>query len=207
MCFFFKQSKAEKELERSFKAKVINGRVYFPDDYNGFSFPNTAVIKNDSPDIIDFFQWGLIPHWAKDTTIQKNTLNARIETIREKPSFRDCVNQRCIIPADGFYEWQWLDEKGKQKQKYLIHLPEDKLFGFAGLWSKWTDRTTGAILNTYTILTTDANPLLAEIHNSKKRMPVILHPDSKTDWLLDAKLEMANDLLVGDRIGGNYSLF
>ena len=205
MCFFFKQSKSEKEMQKHFQAKVINGRLIHPDDYNGFSHPYTAVIKNETPEVIDFLQWGLIPHWAKDRSFQKNTLNARIETITEKPSFRDCVTHRCIIPADGFYEWQWMDEKGKRKEKYHIHLPNEELFGFAGLWSKWTDNESGEFIETYAILTTEANELMAKIHNSKKRMPVILHPDSKTDWLLDAKLEMANDLLVGDNIGGGFS--
>jgi putative SOS response-associated peptidase YedK len=111
------------------------------------------------------------------------TLNARVETVDDKPSFRDVVSQRCLVIANGFYEWQWLDSKGKNKVKYEIGIDNEELFAFAGLYSHWTDTQTGEIKNTYTILTTEANPLMAEIHNHKKRMPIILHPEDEHRWL------------------------
>jgi len=200
MCFHSQQTKSAIELQHRFKAKFDKPEDYTPGVYNGFQYPTTAVITNEDASKIQLYQWGLIPHWAKDKSIQKNTLNARIETISEKPSFRDCVNKRCIIPADGFFEWQWLDEKGKNKQKYLIHLPDNALFAFAGLWSAWHDKSTGQILNTYTILTTEANPLMAEIHNSKKRMPVIIQANSEMEWLGNNNLLLANDFLLADII-------
>lgn len=200
MCFHSQQSKSAIELQHRFKAKFDNPESYKPSIYNGFQHPNTAVITNVNSDKLELYQWGLLPHWAKDKTIQKSTLNARIETIKEKPSFRDCVNQRCLIPADGFFEWQWLDEKGKNKQKYFIHLPNEELFAFAGLWSKWTDKSTGEILNTYTILTTEANTLMAKIHNTQKRMPVILQAEREKDWLQGAELVMANESLIAEMI-------
>jgi putative SOS response-associated peptidase YedK len=138
--------------------------------------------------------WGLIPHWAKDDHIRKYTLNARIETIEEKVSFKDSVNNRCLIIADGFFEWQWLDAKGHKKQKYRLHLPNDELFELAGLWSEWTDTSSGEIIKTYSILTTDANELLGKIHNSKKRMPILVANDK--EWLQGGKLILNNDKLL-----------
>ncbi len=150
---------------------------------NGFEFPKTPVIIDEKPQIITHYNWGLIPSWAKDEEIQKYTLNAKIETVTEKPSFKNSVNKRCLVIADGYFEWQWLDPKGKIKQKYEIGLPNKELFTFAGLYSQWVDKTTGEIKNTYTILTTEANPLMAEIHNNKKRMPVVLKREDETKWL------------------------
>lgn len=184
MCFHYQQSQTREEIEKRFRAKFEVGANYMPAIYNGFMHPQTPVITNKNPDLIQLFHWGLIPNWAKDISIRKQTLNARIETIHEKPSFRGSVMNRCLIPADGFFEWQWLDEKGKNKQKFLITSVNNTLFSFAGLYSQWVDRATGEIMNTFTILTTEANELMAEIHNTKKRMPVILNSEVETDWLL-----------------------
>lgn len=201
MCFHSKQSKAAQELEHRFQAKFGADESFEPGIYNAFQFPKTPVITHAHPEIIQCFHWGLIPHWAKDDSIRKNTLNARIETIGEKPAFRNAAKNRCMILADGFYEWQWLDEKGKQKQKYLLTLPEEEAFAFAGLWSAWVDEKTGELLHTYTILTTAANDLMSTIHNSKKRMPVILARDQERSWLLsDAPPVMANDQLLATAI-------
>ena len=111
------------------------------------------------------------------------TLNARIETIEDKPSFKNSINKRCLVIADGFYEWQWHDTKGKNKTKYEIGIKDHELFAFAGLYSQWINQHTGEIRDTYTIVTTEANPLMAEIHNIKKRMPIILKPEDETKWL------------------------
>jgi putative SOS response-associated peptidase YedK len=110
-------------------------------------------------------------------------LNAKIETVGEKPSFRNSVDKRCLVIADGYYEWQWLDPKGKVKQKYELCLPNKELFTFAGLHSEWINKETGEIKKTYTILTTEASPLLAKIHNHKKRMPVVLKQEDESKWL------------------------
>lgn len=88
-----------------------------------------------------------------------------------------------MILSDGFFEWQWLDEKGKKKQQYLITLPSDEPFAFAGIFSEWTDKTTAEIVSTYSMVTTEANTLMAKIHNSQKRMPVILTPSNENLWL------------------------
>jgi putative SOS response-associated peptidase YedK len=139
-------------------------------------------------DSIHLSHWGLIPHWAKDKELRKNTLNARIETIEEKPSFRSYVKNRCLVLIDGFYEYQWQDTKGKVKKPFLMTMPDGEPFALGGLFSHWTDKTSGDMLSTFTILTMDANEQMAEIHNTKKRMPLILRRDTEMDWL-EGKIE------------------
>jgi putative SOS response-associated peptidase YedK len=123
------------------------------------------------------FKWGLIPSWAKDTSIGAKLINARSETVNEKPSFREAFKRRrCIIPVDGFYEWQ---RAGNKKRPFYFRFKDDRLFGFAGLWEKW--RTPyGESVESCSILTTDANKMLSEVHH---RMPVILYPDTYELWL------------------------
>lgn len=183
MCFHSKQTKKAVELEHRFRARFEKPEAYQPSIFNGFQFPQTPVITNDKPELIRMLHWGLLPHWAKDKGIRKNTLNARIETIAEKPSFRQVIHQRCLVLVDGFYEWQWLDPAGKAKQKYEIGLADHEAFALGGLWSQWTDKETGELLTTYAILTTEAKGLMAEIHNSKHRMPVIIAPGQEQAWL------------------------
>jgi putative SOS response-associated peptidase YedK len=184
MCFHSKQTKLALEVENRFNAKIDNISNFKPqENINGFSYPLNPVIVDDKPEIITQFNWGLIPSWSKDDEIRKYTLNARIETIDEKPSFKNSINKRCLIIANGFYEWQWLDSKGKNKEKYEIGIGNDELFSFAGIYSQWVDTTTGEIKNTYAIVTTEANELMAEIHNIKKRMPVILKQEDELKWL------------------------
>lgn len=191
MCFFFQQSKDATTLQKRFKAKYSKDNIASVGSFNGFTFPKTPVIANKNPEEIDFFNWGLIPHWANDKEIRKFTLNARIETISQKPSFRTYTKNRCLIIADCFFEWQWLDPKGKQKQKYELLIGEREPFAFGGLWSSWTNPETGEIFNTYTILTTEANRFMAKIHNSKKRMPVIV--SNEQEWLIGEELVLRND--------------
>lgn len=184
MCFHSKQSKDVQKAEKRFKAKVKKPDFFHPSEYyNGFTFPQTPIITSEEPKIIQHFNWGLIPHWAKDESIRQYTLNAKIESLEEKPSFREITHQRCLILSDGFFEWQWQDSKGKNKQKYLISLPSEELFAYGGLWSQWENQNSGEIINSYSIITTEANKLMSEIHNSKKRMPLVLTPDNEEQWL------------------------
>lgn len=198
MCFHSKQSKDAQTLEKRYRAKLENPELFTTGDANGFEHPYCAIIANDRQEVIQLAQWGLLPGWAKDKSIQNSTLNAKLETLGGKPSFKNYREQRCLIPADGFYEWQWLDPAGKKKQKYLVHLPGDELFSFAGLWNQWRDANTGAVFNTYTLLTTAANELMARVHNSKQRMPVILHPQSEKKWLDTGTIDLYTDFLVAD---------
>ncbi|MDA3930187.1 MAG: SOS response-associated peptidase [Prolixibacteraceae bacterium] len=193
MCFHSKQSKNAVAAEKRFNA-VVNDVVNFKssEHFNAFEFPKTRVITNDNLAEIQNVNWGLIPQWAKNDEIRKFTLNAKIETLTEKPSFRNSVNRRCLVLADGFYEWQWLDYKGKQKQKYLLTLPDNELFAYAGIWSEWVSTITGEIIRSYSIVTTEATGIMREIHNSKKRMPVLLTPNNEQQWLMNNPL---NDFL------------
>jgi putative SOS response-associated peptidase YedK len=183
MCFHSKQSKSAQTIEALFKATFEQPKSFVPAIYNGFSFPQTPIITTEKSDVIQMYNWGLLPSWTKDIAFRKNTLNAKIETIHEKPSFRDYVQNRCLVLIDGFYEWQWLDEKGKEKQKYLLTMPNEEPFALAGIWNDWVDKSTGEIIKTYTVLTTEANELMSKIHNTKKRMPYILSKDDEESWL------------------------
>jgi putative SOS response-associated peptidase YedK len=122
-------------------------------------------------------RWGLIPSWAKDTSIGTRTLNARSETITTRPAFRDSIRaKRCLIPADGFYEWR---KMGSVKQPYCFEVGVGEVFAFAGLWDEWTS-PDGEILESCTVLTTIPNSLVEDLHN---RMPVIVPPDKYDVWL------------------------
>jgi len=201
MCFHSKQSKDAQTVEKRFNAKIEDATLFeTTEHYNAFSFPKTPIILDKEPGIIKHFNWGLIPPWSKEKDIRQYTLNARIETIKEKPSFKNSVNKRCLVIADGFYEWKWLDEKGKEKEKYLISLANDELYAYGGIYSEWVNENTGEIMNTYSIVTTDANPLVAEIHK-KKRMPIILKKEDEQSWLdgreiNDFKLPYSCDLIA-----------
>lgn len=183
MCFHSKQSKKAQTVEKRFNATVENITLFESQtEFNGFSYPKTPIITNTNTSKVQLFNWGLIPKWSNNIDIRQYTLNARIETIKEKASFKHNINNRCLIIADGFYEWKWLDKKGKNKQKHLISLPNDELYAYAGIYDQWINEDTGEIINSYAIITTEANELMAEIHR-KKRMPVILNPEDEINWL------------------------
>lgn len=122
-------------------------------------------------------KWGLVPWWAKDASIGTRLVNARAETLATKPAFRDAYRHRhCLVPADAFYEWKPV---ARRKQPYCIRLRDRSLFGMAGLWERWK-ATDGRVIETCTIVTVDANPLVAELHD---RMPLILAPEDYDAWL------------------------
>ena len=186
MCFHFKQTKTE----NSYSSHRLEGKL-LTGIYNGFTHPKVSCITENDPHNVSSLSWGLIPEWSKTEDIKKYTLNARIETINEKPSFKNA--KRCVIFADGFYEWKWLDPKGRKKQKYLIEYPDSKLFGFAGLYDQWVNKETGEILESCSIVTTAAEGIMKEVHNSKLRMPVTLNIDSKSNWLNSQAIEIFSD--------------
>jgi putative SOS response-associated peptidase YedK len=189
MCYTIKQTANERLLEGRFRARVkYPQQLEQIEKSSGFAFPLVPVVTNKEMDSIHLYHWGLILHWAKDKELRKNTLNARIETIEEKPSFRSYVKNRCLVLIDGFYEYQWQDPKGKVKKPFLMTMPDGEPFALGGLFSHWTDKTSGDMLSTFTILTMDANEQMAEIHNTKKRMPLILRRDTEMDWL-EGKIE------------------
>jgi putative SOS response-associated peptidase YedK len=142
-----------------------------------------AVIMEEGKRKIVTMKWGLIPHWAKDATIADRLINARSETVEEKPSFRDSFKKRrCLIIADGFYEWQG---SGLSKKPFFIFMKDERPFGMAGLFDYWTN-PEGEKAITCTIVTTEANEIMKPIHH---RMPVILAPDDYDLWLNPAETE------------------
>ena len=147
------------------------------------------VVANDGTNKADFFVWGLVPSWAKDPTIGSHLINARSETLAEKPAFRSAYKyHRCLIFANGFFEWQ-AQPGGKSKVPHFIRLNSEKPFAFAGLWEHWQS-PDGSEIKSATIITTEPNELMSPIHN---RMPVILPKGAYAQWL-DSAPHNASDL-------------
>ncbi|WP_242929555.1 SOS response-associated peptidase [Pontibacter vulgaris] len=146
--------------------------------YNAAPSQLLPIVTSDKPDQVQLFSWGLLPHWSKDGNSKIKPINARAETLLDKPSFRELINsKRCLVPADGFYEWR-TSTAGKLPYRFL--LKSEELFSFAGLWDTWADTETGEVLNTFTIITTQANELVKPTHD---RMPLILAPKNEDHWL------------------------
>ncbi|CAN1212554.1 Abasic site processing protein [Tumidithrix helvetica PCC 7403] len=176
MCGRFTQFHSAEAIAEAFEVDVED----LPPRYNiAPSQPIAAIVQRlDEPRKLLWLRWGLIPSWAKDPAIGYKLINARSETAFEKPSFRYAFkHRRCLIPTDGFYEWQRLE--GSKKQPFFIGLKDSSPFAFAGLWERWESKE-GDIVETCTILTTEANDLVSPIHD---RMPVILHPKDYDLWL------------------------
>jgi putative SOS response-associated peptidase YedK len=159
--------------------------------YNVAPSQPVALVPNDGKNQLDYFVWGLIPSWAKDPDIGNRMINARAETLAEKPSFKSSLKRkRCLILADGFYEWKQIPGQ-KAKLPMYIRLESGKPFAFAGLWDEWHAPDGSQVLSC-TIITTEPNSMMQAIHN---RMPVILPPEAYTAWL--AKGEQKPETLIG----------
>lgn len=183
MCGRYTLVKKAEEVAKRFKVDV--GNVYKP-RFNAAPTQLLPVITADSPEGLSWFYWGLIPAWSKDKSISTKLINARAETLSEKASFKTALQKRrCIIPADGFYEWKPVSKKGKVP--YRITLLNEELFAFAGLWEEYED-DEGDNVHTFTIITTQANSTLQSIH---ERMPVILSREAESLWL-DKKTDPAS---------------
>lgn len=188
MCNVIQLKTNMSDLGKRFRATIDNPESdIFRDEVIGFAFKPSAVITNDKPNIISTdVHWGLIPSWSNDQNIRKLTLNAKIETLDEKPSFKNVVSNRCLVIATAYFEWHWNDPKGKSKQKYEIHSSENEIFSLAGIFSHWQNRESGEVVKTFSIITTEANPEMCYVHNTKRRMPVMLRQSDEAAWL-DAK--------------------
>jgi putative SOS response-associated peptidase YedK len=138
---------------------------------------NPVVVSAEGRNRIRLMQWGLVPHWAKDSQTMPRPVNARAESLSEKPMFRQLLKEnRCLVPANGFYEWK---KEGSRKVPFFFHRPDNALFSFAGLYDAWQS-SSGETLVTYTIITTSANELMAPVHD---RMPVVLAQEGEERWL------------------------
>lgn len=200
MCFTIEVHLSRKAIEKRFSVDTSVLHDYdFNYFYRAFSNPIIPVIPGEAPGETKLMQWGLIPAWARDqqkaAEIRKGTYNARAESLHEKASFREpLLKGRCLILAHGFFEWQHV--KGA-KIPWYIKLKNDAPFAFAGLYDRWRDPESGEIISSCSIITTRANPLMEQIHNTKKRMPVILTPGSEKEWISgDISLHKARQLLL-----------
>ncbi|MGD2270486.1 MAG: SOS response-associated peptidase [Desulfobacterales bacterium] len=170
-------------IEKTFNVDEVACAV--SPNYNIAPTQEVLVVRRNHQTRLDKFHWGLVPFWAKDTSIGSRLINARAETVAQKPSFRNAFeNRRCLIVADGFYEWK--GPKG-QKQPWYLTLPSEEPFAFAGLWERWTGDPKGEYLSCV-IITTAASRSVQKIHN---RMPVILHPRTHDAWLQAASQDPA----------------
>ncbi len=182
MCFNISINKESKELEERFDASFENNddfeKIYH---VSAVASPSLPVLTSDEPSKFRFYNWGLIPHWVQSREqaddLRLKTVNARAESVFDKPSFREPIKiKRCLVIADGFFEWR---EVGGKNYPYYIKLKNNDAFAFAGIWDEW--RNKNDVTRSFSIITTEANPLLAKIHNKKKRMPVMLEDERR--WL------------------------
>ncbi|HWW15186.1 MAG TPA: SOS response-associated peptidase [Candidatus Dormibacteraeota bacterium] len=177
MCGRYRLSRRKQIIEEHFDTQSDNDWI---PRYNIAPTQPVPVIRQNPKEPcreLSLMRWGLIPSWAKDSSIAAQTINARSETAAMKPAFRDPLKlRRCLIPADGFYEWQ---RTGKAKQPYCFEVNEGELFAFAGLWDRWKD-PSGQWIKSCSILTTTPNAVTSSIHD---RMPVILDPADYDLWL------------------------
>jgi len=183
MCGRSSLSKTEKELEERFNATFYTDGLV---NYNPLPNYNVApthimpVITNEAQNLFRAFRWGLIPFWAKDKKIGYRMINARIETLFEKSSFKQAVTKRrCLVPADGFYEWKKTSEG---KQPYRIQTTDQEIFSMAGIWERWKNPQDGQLIFSFSVITQGPNELMEDIHN---RMPAILRAEQETLWLAD----------------------
>jgi putative SOS response-associated peptidase YedK len=187
MCGRFTLTADPADLQDAFEW-VNFGNAELSPRYNIAPTQPIAVIANTGTNKLDFFTWGLVPFWAKDPSIGNRMINARAETLAEKPSFKNAFKRRrCLIMADGFYEWQKLPGE-KTKIPTYIHLKDRKSFAFAGLWEEWISPDGSHILSA-TIITTEPNEIVKPIHN---RMPVILPESAYEQWLTPEEVDSQN---------------
>ncbi|AQG79504.1 SOS response-associated peptidase [Spirosoma montaniterrae] len=192
MCYHKSLNVTAADLQTRYDATMPEAERFQPVYHaNAYEFPAWPIVTRQQPGQLQLMKWGLIPHWVKSpgdaAEIRTRTINARSETIYEKPSYRTAAQkgQRCLIPVTGFFEWY---TTGKKKYPFYINAIDQNITSIAGLWDEWpesgaTPTKTGELIPTYTLLTTDANPLLAAIHNTKKRMPCLLTPEQEYAWL------------------------
>ena len=209
MCYHIKIENSLKNIEKRFNA-IYSAKDQFKSqkNINGFSLPQLPVITNKKPNQIQLLHWGLIPHWIENNSkakqIRLKTLNARSETITEKPSYKKLINKNhCLVIADGFYEWRL---EGNKKKRYLIQKDTKELFAFAGIWDSWKNKENGEEINSFSIITQEANEFMSYIHNVKKRQPVILLKSDEERWknlknYKDIFSHSFNMKLIGNKCG------
>ena len=191
MCYHNSLKATAKELSTYYHAEVGDPTLWEPvHHFNGFGKRPWPIITDKDPHMIQLFQWQFIPPFAKAEDVingkfKFNTLNAVGEEIFEKASYRkSIIEKRCLVPSTGFYEFKHEGAgKTEVKKGHFIYLQDQSIFSLAGIWNSWIDHRTGESFDTFSIVTVAANELMSVIHNSKKRMPVILPRDLEGKWL------------------------
>lgn len=196
MCFTVSIFASTHDVETAMGAVFDDGSAYEPFFHvSGFVHPALPIVTNDRPDAIQQFEWGLVPRWVKNTEqahdLAKKTLNARSETMFEKPSFGDAAKKRrALLPVNGFVEWR---HDGDVKIPHVVSLRgeplESSMLTLGALWEEWVDPESGEVKKTFSIATTQANELMSYVHNNKQRMPVVVRPEDRRLWLGDADKE------------------
>lgn len=177
MCGRYSFAPELKIVNEHYDITIRDGEI--EQNYNCAPSQKLPVISNDQPGVLSNYVWGLIPFWAKDKSIGYKMINARGETLTEKPAYKNAFkSRRCLIPADAFYEWK-KTPGGKEKIPYRIFLSEQAVFSMAGIWESWKN-PDGEIIRSFSIVTISPNELMAEIHD---RMPVILSKEDEKIWL------------------------
>jgi putative SOS response-associated peptidase YedK len=176
MCGRYTISLADvQKAEAMFNARLDGS---FPPNYNAAPAQALPVITNEDPHRIQFYRWGLIPDWAKEENVGYKMINARVEGIAEKNSFRKPIQkQRCLVLANSFYEWR---NQNKVKTPFRIHPTDQPLFAFAGIWNRWINKETGEEIPTFAIITMEANAFMHQLHD---RMPAILSAEEAQQWI------------------------
>jgi len=186
MCGRFSLTTEEQRLNEFFR--LAGGEEPYVPRYNGAPTQNLAVITGDEPSKLRYFRWGLIPFWAKELPRSSPVINARAESLGEKPMFRRLIaGQRCLVPADGFYEWV----RAGKKQPFRFVMADGSPFAMAGLWDAWKS-PEGSVIRSFTIITTGANELMEPIHD---RMPVILEKEHHEAWMRETDEKLLQKLL------------
>lgn len=186
MCFTVNVNLVKDELESRFGVLFPDADRFRPSYYyHAFTLPELPVVCTGSPGRIELMKWGLIPFWTKSAAdaeeIRYKTFNARAESLFSKPSFSNpAKSKRCLVPVRGFFEWQ--HTPGGKIPWYIYH-SDDDIFSLAGVYDHWTDSLTGNVTDTFSVITTSANEMMAVIHNSRKRMPAILDKKDEELWL------------------------
>lgn len=188
MCGRYALAGSTVNLEKHFRAKLL-GEANLT-SFNIAPTQQAPIIMNTSPNVIRLETWGLVPYWTKADEKPRLLFNSRSDTLLSKPSFsRYLQHKRCLIPATGFYEWK---SEGKIKQPYYIHFKNEELFAFAGIWEVYAN-ADAEVIHTYSIITTEPNAMMSEIHN---RMPVIVDKEHMHDWLHEPDLKRLSTLMV-----------
>ena len=203
MCYNVSQDKDLKTIVENFQLPVRNAELFEQAFHlNGFNQPYLPVISNMDNQSIDFYKWKLIPEWVEDEKEWKaNTLNARSEELFEKPAYKNYWNNRCLIICTGFFEPHYI-EGNKQAQTYYVKPKNNSFFTFGGIFSKWKG------IFTMSIIMIPASPFMAEVHNVKKRMPLILEENEATEWVKqDLSKEEMKQLMKSDQTNRDLAAY